>query len=253
MLLEDLGEDTLQNLAVNSPGRSAALYDRVLDRLADLQTFGAEARALCPPAWERGFDHEHLRWETEYFRERFLVGHAGLAPAELEALTPEFEALAAACLRQPATLVHRDFQSQNILIKDEVVRLVDFQGMRWGPVAYDVASLLLDPYVDLAPDLVDELLASYPERLAARGGPAIDQADWQAMAAAAGLQRLMQALGAYGFLAHVRRRAFYLDYVPPALARLRDQVAGIPHVGGRAVSPPLMPRLAEVLERAPGP
>ena len=248
VLLEDLGQDTLQALVAAEPGNAAHLYDRVLDRLADLQTFGAEARALCPRAWDRSFDRAHLRWETDYFRERFLVGHLGLAAGDLADLTPEFDALAAACLDQPRTLVHRDFQSQNILFKDGVVRLVDFQGMRWGPVAYDVVSLLLDPYVDLAPALVARLLAGFPERLTARGGPAITEDQWQAMTVAAALQRLMQALGAYGFLGHVKGRREYLDFIPVAVARLRAQVARIGTVGGEQGSPPAMPRLSSRLE-----
>jgi len=248
VLLEDLGEGTLQSLVVADPDRGADLYDRVLDRLADLQTFGAEARALCPLAWDRTFDADHLRWETDYFRERFLVGHLGLAAEDLVDLNPEFDALAAACLAQPRTLVHRDFQSQNILIKDGMVRLVDFQGMRWGPVAYDVVSLLLDPYVDLAPALVARLLAGFPERLAVRGGSAINAEQWQAMTVAAALQRLMQALGAYGFLGHVKGRREYLDFIPVAVDRLRAQVVCIEAVGGEPVSPPAMPRLGALLE-----
>ncbi len=247
VLLEDLGKDTLQTLVGASPARAGLLYDQILDRLADLQTFGAESRTLCPPAWNRTFDADHLRWETDYFRERFLVGHLGLPASELEALTPEFDALAAACLRQPRTLVHRDFQSQNILVKDGVVRLVDFQGMRWGPMAYDVVSLLLDPYVDLDATLVDGLLAGFPARVAARGGPVIAADDWQAMVVAAALQRLMQALGAYGFLGHVRRRPQFLESIPTALARLGEQVAQIPRVAGCAASPPPMPNLADLL------
>ena len=248
VLLEDLGEGTLQSLVVAIPDRAADLYDRVLDRLADLQTFGAEARALCPQAWDRPFDAAHLRWETDYFRERFLVGHLGLERNDLTDLTPEFDALAAACLAQPRTLVHRDFQSQNILMKDGMVRLVDFQGMRWGPMAYDVVSLLLDPYVDLAPALVTQLLAGFPERLAARGGPAIGAEQWQAMTVAAALQRLMQALGAYGFLGHVKGRREYLDFIPVAVERLRAQVVQIDVVGGEVGSPPAMPRLRARLE-----
>ena len=248
VLLEDLGKDTLQTVVAAAPDRAADLYDRVLDRLADLQTFGADARALCPQAWDRSFDEAHLRWETDYFRERFLVGHLGFSADDLAYLTPEFDALAAACFAQLRTLVHRDFQSQNILIKDGMVRLVDFQGMRWGPVAYDVVSVLLDPYVDLAPALVGRLLAGFPERLAARGGFVISADQWQAMAVAAALQRLMQALGAYGFLGHVKGRREYLDFIPVAVQRLRAQVDRIGAVGGELGSPPDMPRLRALLE-----
>ncbi|MBD3222742.1 phosphotransferase, partial [bacterium] len=249
IVFEDLGDGTLATLAAAAPDRAAALYDRVLDRLADLQTFGTESRHRCPRAWDRAFDREHLRWETDYFRQRFLVEFAGVDPTEAATLDDEFEALATACLAQPRSLVHRDFQSQNILIKDGVVRLVDVQGMRWGPVAYDVMALLYDPYVDLPVTRRDSLLASFPERRAARGAGAIAPADWQAMATAAGLQRSMQALGAFAFLGRVKRRPGFLDHVPAArslLGRLCDRAASSE---ASPFAPPPMPRLRTILDR----
>ncbi|HOX25400.1 MAG TPA: sugar phosphate nucleotidyltransferase [Candidatus Krumholzibacteria bacterium] len=247
ILLEDLGDATLERLVAREPHRAADLYDRVLDRLADLQTFGADARALCPAAWERTFDRDHLRWETAYFRERFLVGHCGLAPAALAGLDREFAALAEVCLRQPRTLVHRDFQSQNILVKDGVVRLVDVQGMRWGPQAYDVVSLVHDPYVDLAWPLREDLLAGFPQRLAARGGPRIAPADWHAMASAAALQRLMQSLGAYGFLGHVKGRTAFLAHIGAAVSGLRAVLDRAPAPADSAYAPPDLPALRDIL------
>jgi len=252
VVFEDLGDQTLERLLQTDPAGAPALYDRVLDRLADLQTFGAEARHRCPAAWARAFDREHLRWETDYFRQRFLVGHAGLSGAEAAVLECEFADLATACLAQPRTLVHRDFQSQNILVKNGVVRLVDVQGMRWGPMAYDAASLLYDPYVDLDDDLREELLASFPQRLAARAAAAPTPARWRAMTLAAGLQRLMQALGAYAFLAHVKGRAGFLRHVPAARRQLTRLVAlANAGVAEPPLAPPPLPLLAGILERLP--
>jgi NDP-sugar pyrophosphorylase family protein len=247
ILFEDLGDDSLGRLVAAEPDRAADLYDRVLDRLADLQTFGTESRHRCPLAWDRAFDREHLRWETDYFRRRFLVERMGVAPELAATLDDEFADLATACLAQPRTLVHRDFQSQNILLKDGVVRLVDVQGMRWGPVAYDVVSLLFDPYVELPAELRDRLLDTYRDRLTARGGLAIAAADWSAMTVAAGLQRIMQALGAYAFLGGVKGRSGFLRYVPAALARLESLVerAGAGHEGPAA--PPAMSTLRSIV------
>jgi len=253
VLLEDLGENTLAALAARDPQGAAARYGRVLDRLADLQTFGAESRHVCPLAWDRRFDHDYLRWETDYFRERFLVGHAGLAAGDVADLDGEFDALAAACARQSCTLVHRDFQAENILFKDEVVRLVDVQGMRWGPAAYDAVSLLYDPYVDLPWSLREELLAGFPERLAARGGVRFADHQWRAMTLAAGLQRLLQALGAYGYLGRVKGRTDFLKHIPRALTNLRRLLDLVGRGGDSEtcrsdLCPPLLPRLAAVVD-----
>lgn len=246
VLFEDVGEDTLESLVAREPTRAADLYGRVLDRLADLQTFGAERRARCQWAWDRRFDREHLRWETDYFRARFLVGHAGCAAADVADLDPEFDALAAACLRHRRTLVHRDFQAQNILFKDEVVRLVDVQGMRWGPLAYDAVSLLYDPYVAVPWPLREELLTTFPERLAARGGAAPDRLQWRAMTLACGLQRLMQALGAFAYLGQERDRPEFLTHIPAGLAHLRRLLDLAPTLPPSLLGPPPLPRLAAV-------
>ncbi len=249
VLLEDLGDRSLGALVASEPRRAADLYDRVLARLADLQTFGAEARARCPLAWDRRFDRGHLRWETDYFRTRFLVGWAGLDPEDCAGLDAEFAALATAALAQPRTLVHRDFQSQNILLKDGVVRLVDVQGMRWGPQAYDVVSLLLDPYVDLPADLRDRLLAGFPARLRDRGADAPDADAWRAMICVAGLQRIMQALGAYAFLGQVKGRAAFLAHIPAARARLDGLLALAASLAGPPPAPPPLPELCRLLAR----
>lgn len=249
VLLEDLGDGTLARLVAAEPARVPALYDRVLDRLADLQTFGAEARARCPLAWDRPFDRAHLRWETEYFRERYLAGHLRRDPAALAALDAEFEALATAALAQPRTLVHRDFQSQNILLTDGVVRLVDVQGMRWGPVAYDAVSLLEDPYVDLPPATVAALLASFPDRLAARGAPAPDPDTWRLWTAVTTLQRLMQALGAFAFLGEVKGRRGFLAHIPAAHRRLAGALERAADLAGSPPAPPPLPRLRAVVGR----
>ena len=249
IVFEDLGHDTLGGLVASAPDGAAALYDRVLDRLADLQTFGTESRHRCPPAWDRAFDREHLRWETDYFRQRFLIELAGVDPTEADTLDEEFEALATACLAQPRTLVHRDFQSQNILVKDGVVRVVDVQGMRWGPIAYDVMALLYDPYVDLAIVDRDALVAAFPARRAARGADPVPEEDWRHMTNAAGLQRLMQALGAFAFLGRVKKRPGFLEHVPAALSLLGLLCDRAATGAASPFAPPAMPRLRILVER----
>ncbi len=229
VLMEDLGRDTLHEAvthgtAADDPGARRDLYRRVIDRLVDLQVRGTRvvAGGACAEAGDRLFDHDTLRWETDYFRLRFLQDLVK-APAEaIAGLDAEFERLAAEVLDQPVVLMHRDFQSQNILFRADEVRLVDFQGMRRGPLLYDVMSLLRDAYVDLGPALRGELLEHYRETLAAGGGPALDPPALRRMAAAAGLQRNMQALGAFGFLSLVKGKTRFREHVPLGLKHLRE-------------------------------
>jgi len=92
---------------------------------------------------------------------------------------------------------------------------VDIQGLRLGPVGYDIMSLVWDPYVDLPHELREELV----ERFASRCG--VDSPDIRDMVLAAGLQRLMQALGAYGFLGHVKGKQEFLGHIPRGINNLR--------------------------------
>jgi aminoglycoside/choline kinase family phosphotransferase len=194
---------------------------------------------------DRCLDYDSLRWETDYFKERFLVGHLGLKPADLTELDGEFHALAETVAAQPQVLIHRDFQSQNIHLQDGRIRLVDFQGMRLGPLTYDLMSLLLDPYVALDAGLRAELL----ERFTTAYAGSFSTGDIRAMAMAAGLQRVMQALGAYGFLGHVKGKRSFLDHIPAGLDALRQilrELGGLSEVANRWM-PGSMPVLGRVL------
>ncbi len=249
LVSEDLGDDTLLRVVRTRPGEAPDAYAQTLDLLARLQTHGtAVARDRCPEACDRSFDLEYLRWETDYFRDRFLVGHCGLDPATLADLTPEFAALAAAALAQPQVLAHRDFQSQNILLKDGQVRLVDVQGMRIGPVAHDLMALLRDSYADLEPALRNQLRDRHRERLDTLNFPVPDAGTWRAWCNTCGLQRVMQALGAFGFLGHVKHRLWYLDHIPLGLRHLRELLQDAQAYAGLcAGAPPPLPRLTAVV------
>jgi len=115
--------------------------------------------------------------------------------------------------------MHRDFQSQNILLRNGQAYLIDFQGMRPGLAQYDLASLLYDPYVELTQDEHDELLEHYCSEK-----PSPDFLETLRLCA---MQRLMQALGAYGFLGLVKDYQHFLQHIPRAVQSLREVVGKI--------------------------
>ena len=229
LLTEDLGAVRLYETARRSPRQAAPLYDRALDQLLRLQAAGDQAARECPLAVDRCLDHAALRGETDYFRERFLAGHLGWKPEVLAGLDEDFESLAAIVAAQPQVLIHRDFQSQNIHIPGGEIRLVDFQGMRRGPLGYDAASLIYDPYVDLGKDQRDRLLDRFAGSAGAGLVPSGPEAPAmvRAMVLSAGLQRLMQALGAFGFLGHSKGKQEFLAHIPAGLDRLREVLLDI--------------------------
>ena len=97
------------------------------------------------------FDAALYLWEQHYFFEQCLGRHFGVAEETLRELMalPALHAIAERLASFPRVLVHRDFQSQNIIVREEEAYLIDFQGMRPGLAEYDFASLLYDPYVSL--------------------------------------------------------------------------------------------------------
>jgi len=236
--MEDLGSTDLWHFRDAPWGERRALYRAALEQAVRLHTRGRpalEAPGAPRPAFQNDFDAALYRWEQGYFFENCAGRYFRLAPeavrsaADDAALRQIAETLAAL----PRVLIHRDFQSQNIMIlppPEAATCLIDFQGMRPGLAQYDLASLLYDPYVRLAADEREALLNDYV-MLCAEAGFAVP-ADFRELFDRCAMQRLMQALGAYGFLGLVKERPQFLGHIPPALASLREVVARIPGLDG---------------------
>lgn len=223
VLMEDLGDETLWQRVTRDPSAVIDSYQRVLESLAALQEIEIDALPI-PAICDRQMDRALLRWESDYFRDRFLVAVVGFSTTELEVLEPEFERLARLVATQPRVFMHRDFQSQNVMFKDNQVRMVDFQGARPGPLLYDLAALLNDPYVPLSKSVRLQLLGRFHNRVKCRW-PDLEAYDRFVLEFhCASLQRLMQALGAFGFLSRVKGKVRYEAFINPGLERLADHL-----------------------------
>jgi len=173
------------------------------------------------------FNAALYRWEQRYFFNNCLGRYFKVSEStrkELAAL-PSFREIAKHLASLPRVLVHRDFQSQNIIIQNGQANLIDFQGMRPGLAEYDLASLLFDPYVGLSGAERSELISYYRQKQTDNGRTIDGQFDDTLRLCA--MQRLMQALGAYGFLGLVKGNKNFLEYIPRAVRSLRDTVAKI--------------------------
>ena len=183
-------------------------YVKVVETLAKFNALGAEAELpdLLPP-----FDMETWEWEHGLFAKYCLgVQYGQKLPKDV---AEELGNVAALLEREPKALVHRDFQSTNVLWKGEELTFIDFQGMRLGPAAYDLASLVYDPYVTFSEGERRALVSLYAK---ASGRPEIVK-----ILPYAAVQRLSQCLGAYGRLASVGQPQFR-KHVVPALRNLKD-------------------------------
>src|SRR6516165_538421 len=223
-LEEDLGDVTLfQFLSKNRVGDDVApevveAYRRVV---AQLPRFQIEASRdlnykVCYP--RSSFDGQSIAWDLNYFKYYFLK-LAGI-PFNEQELENDFSRLTKFLLTASRDyFLYRDFQSRNVMLRDGQPFFLDYQGGRKGALHYDIASLLYDGKADLPPQLRQELLDNYLDRLAAH--IAVDRAAFMEHYYGFVYIRLMQALGAYGFRGFYERKAHFLQSVPYALKNLR--------------------------------
>jgi len=235
VIMEDLGDDTLFNLVKKCENRNEieTLYRKVIQWLVKFQvtTYDKIVPVNCSEIENklplRLFDYDYLRWETTYFMDNFLGKYCGFKKKRLSDLEEEFYTLAENALTSPQVMIHRDFQSQNILIQNCEVRIVDFQGARIGHIAYDLMSLLNDPYIALDKDLRFTLFEYFFNLIAETPllEPLLKQKALRSImsiAHSAALQRGMQALGAYAFLSIEKGKKEYEQFIPPALKILNE-------------------------------
>jgi aminoglycoside/choline kinase family phosphotransferase/choline kinase len=217
ILMEDLGDTDLYALRDAPWEVRRGLYEKTLALAAKMLSFSLD-RLPAGLHLMPGFDANLYRWERDYFREHCVLNvcRITLGAAEDETLEAELSALAGRLLSTPPVLVHRDLQSQNVMIRDGEPVLIDFQGMRTGSPFYDLGSLLCDPYVTFPEKGRDKLLLYYH---GISGSPYSGEA-FRELFLLASAQRLMQALGAYGFLGLKREKPHFLNHILPAIENL---------------------------------
>lgn len=231
-LFEDLGDVSLYSRikCARDPRDVEDLYKKTLDLLVALHTVATDSAQNCPPPNFRLFGYDHLRWETNYFIEQFVYGTRGIVLKDEDLLKGEFDRLAREADAAPKTIVHRDFQSQNVMVTEgDTPRLIDYQGARIGPQAYDLVSLLWDPYMRLDDKMRQQLMSYYIDKISLYRRGLFDEAAFRRSVVPCRLQRHMQALGAYGFLSKEKGKKYFLKYVPVALSYLHEETEGVRH------------------------
>jgi len=224
VFLEDLGDLHLQDLARDpNPQELTDIYHHVIDRWLQM---ALEGYPDFNPAWTHQTTHYDrrviLEKECRYFVETFVQAYLKL-PLDYADLADEFETLADLALANAVTgFMHRDLQSRNIMLRDEKAYFIDFQGGRTGPLQYDLASLLIDPYVALALNLQDEL-AAYAATVFAQRSNHNDRALLQGYDYCA-VCRNLQMLGAFAFLSQTKHKHHFETYIPQALRTLRQRL-----------------------------
>ncbi len=223
-LEEDLGDTTLFEFVSNNRAgeyiapQAVEAYRKVVDVLPRFQIeAGRDLNyKVCYP--RAVFDGQSIAWDLNYFKYYFLR-LAGI-PFNEQSLEDDFSRLTKFLLTADLNyFLYRDFQSRNIMLRNGDPFFLDYQGGRKGALQYDIASLLYDAKADLPPELRQQLLDRYIERLS--DFIKLDRDVFMRHYYAYVYVRIMQALGAYGFRGFYERKAHFLQSVPYALNNLR--------------------------------
>ena len=248
MLLSDLGAQTvIEVLNPENPQAALDWYRLAVDALLDWQQ--ASRPGVLPP-----YDEALLRRELQLFPDWYVAQHRGVAldAAQQAALAQAFDRIVANSLAAPSVFVHRDFMMRNLMVPPTGARLgvLDFQDAVYGPITYDIASLLRDAFISWDEDFVIDVTVRYWEKarraglLGARSasGWGDDFGEFYRAVEWMGLQRHLKVAGIFArltlrdgkpkyladaprFIAYIRATATRYRELAPLL-RLVDQIEG---------------------------
>ncbi len=232
IIVEDLGDHHLQSVIdfENSYEEGKAWYLKILEALIKMQVDGSRdfdgSRCFDTPVYDKEFI---FRRELLYFKREFLERHLGLSAMKPE-LDNELRELAEAVSQIPNNFfMHRDFQSRNIMVKNSRFYFIDFQAGRFGPPTYDLASLLIDPYVGMPKTLQEELMHTYFREAQKYLG--MSHAEFEKNYRLTALCRNFQILAAFVYLSKVKQKSFFEQYINPALVELASNLRRIDQAG----------------------
>lgn len=225
-ILEDMGDNTLQD-EVQGNNKRIMIYENVIEILLKLQlegTNGFDVAWCCQtPVYDSSLMRKYEAW---YFRDSFLKDYVK-ADIDFSILDESFEhIISMAGKAEKSYLLHRDFQSRNIMCNNKGISILDWQGARLGPLAYDVAALLFDPYVNLPTEERDHLIEVYASLLKAKNINSYES--FKKYFPYIAVMRILQALGAYSFLSMNQGKKQFKQYIPIALKSLKSLLDEIP-------------------------
>lgn len=215
-------QDDLGDVSLFSRLDDISLLKKTISLLPDLQYLGAEGLDFdkCYPV--KSFDKQSILWDLNYFKYCFLNTTA-LSYNEPK-LEQDFRKMAER-LSEPdcRTFMARDFQSRNVMIKNNAPWFIDFQGGRRGPAEYDLVSFISQARAGFSDEVKKLLIETYID--SASRYKTIHQAEFIERLHEYELLRNLQVLGAYGFRGKFERKPHFIKSIPLALASLGKVIA----------------------------
>ena len=223
-LLNDLGTQTLYDKLCETKKENGDFqkvmdyYKKVVAALPKFQLTAKKGLDMSVAYPRAAFDRQSMQWDLNYFKYYYLK--MVYVPFNEQLLEDDFQRFMDYLLSiDDDYFLYRDFQSRNIMVNQDNVWFIDYQGGRKGALQYDIASLLYDAKADLSPEIRQELLECYMDNLAQY--IPIDRKRFTADFNAFALIRIMQAMGAYGYRGYFEKKAHFLQSVPYAIRNMR--------------------------------
>jgi aminoglycoside/choline kinase family phosphotransferase len=223
-LEQDLGDVTLLDYladirkGADSDEQTRRIYRRVIDAMPGLQVKADAALdySVCYPRAE--FDVQSMMWDMNYFKYCLLKPlRIGFYEQDLE---DDFQKIVHWLIEaERNSFMFRDFQSRNIMLHENDLYFIDFQGGRKGPLQYDLASLLFEAKTRLSDDIRQEMLDYYLD-VFSREFTWFKPDKFLEYYYGFVYLRLMQAMGAYGFRGYIERKPLFLQSLPYAVKTL---------------------------------
>ncbi|TDH23282.1 hypothetical protein EXU57_17565 [Segetibacter sp. 3557_3] len=219
---EDLGTssllDKLEKYGHNE--YTYELFEQSLKKLARVQVIGDRELDYEQCLTAKEFGKQAILSDLLYFKYYFV--DTLKTPYDKQAMLIDFETLSAYLSEvDHKFFMFRDFQSRNVIVENDEVHFIDYQGGMQGALQYDVASLLWQAKANLSEDWKNRLLHSYIDEAEILMDKPIDRTAFVSQYNGYVLIRLLQVLGAYGFRGLFERKAHFLSSIPQALRNLR--------------------------------
>ena len=217
LLLSDLGND----LYLNKLNKSS-IYELYSDALSTLVAI----QVLVNVGGVDEYDKSLLISEMNLFREWLIEKHLNikLSDSQVKILTTLFDLLVNNALQQPKVFVHRDFHSRNLMVtKENNPGVIDYQDAVYGPISYDLVSILKDCYIKWPKEEIDKWVDFYLNKLyEEKAQYRINRDEFVRWFDLMGVQRHLKASGIFARLSHRDGKHNYLEDIPRTLSYILD-------------------------------
>ena len=241
-LISDLGSSDVLTAKQNmSETEIESLYKRILKDLIQIQIQGGKHIDFSRCFVRQEFDRTAMFWDL-YYCKYYYLKISGIECND-QKLEEDFERIVAFLNTADRNyFMYRDFQSRNILLNDNTLGYIDYQGGMKGPLQYDVVSLLYQAKANLSAEMRERLLSFYINELQTQ--ITIDESSFRKQFQGFVFIRILQTLGAYGFRGYIQRKEHFIQSIPQALENIKTHTNIIQNI----IEIPYLSNLIEQLE-----